>query len=278
MTIHTHQNIEERQSLINQNPELDKVIEEVKGELRIILMKRRSLIEKLGLAFEKVVTNKESICEEIKNCLKEELALAIVSQRTIEQTCRPEWKKKTRPKLENENFSFSYHKPKEKQREIILDNHGSSVRDIVEDSYSNSGPAVDSRQDVKGTKHPDNALQRLIRTIRELAYENKKIIGEKHEIQVKLGQALELLQKQREVNQSQPQSIFDAEFSVGFRPLQDHMAQIFKSTTKQEVWLTVKVDANKKKVVAFQVGRKLLPKNVTETEIEMNNGSPELQG
>jgi hypothetical protein len=39
-----------------------------------------------------VVVNKESICEEIKNCLKEELG--IISPRTIEQSCRPEWKKK----------------------------------------------------------------------------------------------------------------------------------------------------------------------------------------
>jgi hypothetical protein len=57
----------------NENPELDCIIEEVRGELRNILLKRRELIEKLGLAYEKVVANKESICEEIKTTLRDEI-------------------------------------------------------------------------------------------------------------------------------------------------------------------------------------------------------------
>lgn len=90
----------------NANSELESTIEEVRSELRSILIRRRELIEKLGLAFEKVITNKESICEEIKNCLKDEISSNIISSRTIEQYCRPEWKRKTKPsKLENENFS-----------------------------------------------------------------------------------------------------------------------------------------------------------------------------
>jgi hypothetical protein len=95
----------------NKNSELDSIIEEVRSELRSILIKREELILKLALAFEKVVANKESICEEIKNCLKEEIALQIISPRTIEQSCRPEWKKKTRPKHENEKISFFHPKP-----------------------------------------------------------------------------------------------------------------------------------------------------------------------
>jgi hypothetical protein len=35
---------------------------------------------------------------------------------------------------------------------------------------------------------------------------------------------------------------------------------------RQEVWFAVKIDAYKKKVVSAQVGRKLLPQNVTEPE------------
>jgi hypothetical protein len=260
----------------NENPELDRIIEEVCSELRNILLKRRELIEKLGFAFEKVVANKESICEEIKNCLKEEIASDIISSRTIEQSCRPEWKKKTRPKLENEKISFSHDKPEEeeeKKRKIIIDNHGSPVQDKAE---SDSSAEVDSRQDANGTAHQDNEL--LQRTIRELIYENKKIRQEKNEIQVKLGEALESLhvQKQREseqvkkdestYNRLEPhQSVFDAEFSVDYKPLQNHMAGIYKSPSRQEVWFTLKIDANKKKVASAQIGRKLLPQNVTET-------------
>ena len=95
-------------------------------------MKKRKLIEKLGFAFEKVVANAESVCEEIKNCLKEEIEKGLISTRTIEQSCLSEWKKKTRPKQENEKISFSQSKPdkeEQKQRKIILDNHGNPVQD-----------------------------------------------------------------------------------------------------------------------------------------------------
>jgi hypothetical protein len=43
------------------------------------------------------------------------------------------------------------------------------------------------------------------------------------------------------------------------------MAQIYKSTERQEVWFTAKIDANKKKVVSAQIGRKLLSQNITES-------------
>ena len=64
-------------------------------ELKSMLMKKRKLIEKLGFVFEKVVANAESVCEEIKNCLKEEIEKGLISTRTIEQSCLSEWKKKT---------------------------------------------------------------------------------------------------------------------------------------------------------------------------------------
>jgi hypothetical protein len=43
------------------------------------------------------------------------------------------------------------------------------------------------------------------------------------------------------------------------------MAKIYKSTVRQEVWFIVKIDANKKKVASAQIGRKLLPQNITAT-------------
>jgi hypothetical protein len=87
--------------------ELDTIIQEVKSEFKAMLIKRRQLVKKLGYAFEKEVVNPESICEEIKNCLKEEIAEKIISSRAIEQYCLDKWKKKTKPRLENERISFS---------------------------------------------------------------------------------------------------------------------------------------------------------------------------
>jgi hypothetical protein len=155
--------------------DLDSIINEVRSELRSILIKRRELIRKLGFAFEKVVSNKENVSEEIKNCLKEEIALGIISTRTIEQHCRSEWKKKTRPKHENEKVSFSQTKPEEeeqRQREIIIDNHGNPMQ---ESQYSDSSQKVDFRQDEKEITYQNNELlDRLHRTVKELIFENKE--------------------------------------------------------------------------------------------------------
>jgi hypothetical protein len=262
----------------NKNSELDKIIEEVRIELRSILIKRQELILKLGLAFEKVVVNKDSTCEEIKNCLKEEIALGIISPRTIEQSCPPEWKKKTKPKLENEKFSFSHPKPEQKQRKIVMDIHGKPVQE-AESNNDDSNPEFDIRQDAKAIAQQDNELlQRQQSIIRELINENRRLKQEKDEVQVKLGETIESLhiQKQREAEllrkiessanrAEQYQNVIEIEFPVDYRPLQNHMAEIYKSPTRQEVWFAVKIDVNKKKVVSVQLGRKLLPQNVAET-------------
>jgi hypothetical protein len=259
--------------------ELDIIIEEVRRELKTILIKRRQLIERLGLAFERVVSNPESICEEIKTCLKEEIATGLVSGRTIEQSCRSEWKRKTRPKLENEKFSFSRRKPEQKQRKIIIDNLGNPMQDKTENNYCDSNPQVDFQQDAKETTQQDNELlQRHLSIIRELINENRGLKQERGEIQVKLGEALESLhiQKKREIEllrklestasiSEQNLNVIETEFPVDYRSLQNHMAQIFKSAGRQEVWFTVKIDVNKQKVVSVQIGRKLLPQNLMET-------------
>lgn len=251
----------------NENSELDRIIEEVRSELRIILLKRRQLIEKLGFALEKVVADKESICEEIKNCLKEEIAQEIISPRTIEQSCRPDWKKKTRPRQENEKISFSRGKSKvveQEQRKILLDNHGNPVQYKAENNYSDLNPEVDPRQDVRvAADLQDDLLHRLNGIIRELIYENKEIRQEKDKIQVQLREALESLRVQQQRHE-QYQNVFDTEFSMDYKLVQNHMAKIYKSTDRQEVWFTVKIDANKGKVVSAQIGKKLLPQNVTE--------------
>jgi hypothetical protein len=48
------------------------------------LIKRKELVLKLGNAFEKVIANPESVCEEIKNALRDEIAEKAISSRNIE--------------------------------------------------------------------------------------------------------------------------------------------------------------------------------------------------
>jgi hypothetical protein len=191
--------------------------------------------------------------------------LEIISPRSIEQSCRPEWKRKTRPKLENERISFSHHKSEQKQRKIIVDNHGNPVQEKAENDYSDSSPEVDLIQDVKGTAQHDNELlKRQHSIIRELVNENKKL---RQEMDVQKQREIDLLRKlENHANSSdQYQNVIDVEFPLEYRPLQNHTAQIFKSPTRQEVWFTLKIDVDKQKVVSVQIGRKLLSQNIMET-------------
>lgn len=88
--------------------ELDSVISSVKKEfcnIKTALTKRKDHVIQLGNAFEKVVSDPESICEEIKNVLHDEIREKLISSRDIERYCPDKWKKKTKPK--NDKLSFS---------------------------------------------------------------------------------------------------------------------------------------------------------------------------
>jgi K+/H+ antiporter YhaU regulatory subunit KhtT len=104
--------------------EADRVIAQVKQELRSLFVKSNEQIKKVGNVLKKVVKKEESICEEIKIALKEEIAEGVISTRTIELHCPPEWKRKTKPKQrENEKISFS----KPQQQQITVTQEGKSV-------------------------------------------------------------------------------------------------------------------------------------------------------
>ena len=105
--------------------DLDTIIEEVKQEFRNLLIKRKDLITRLGNAFESVyASTPESVCEEIKNCLREEIADRIISARDIERYCPDKWKKKTKPK--NDNLSFSKQVEDKPQQQIAVTQEGKS--------------------------------------------------------------------------------------------------------------------------------------------------------
>jgi hypothetical protein len=107
------------------NSDLDTIIEQVKQEFRNLLIKRRELITRLGNAFESAVSNPESVCEEIKNSLQEEITDKIISARDIERYCPDKWKKKTKPK--NDKLSFSEPIRRKSQAEIALTTDGKSA-------------------------------------------------------------------------------------------------------------------------------------------------------
>ena len=120
----------------NNRSELDLVIGQVKQELRSLFAWSEEQIKKIGSAIKKVVKKEESICEEIKVALKEEIAEGVISTRTIESL--PEWKRKTKPKQrENEKISFSKQaEEKPQQQQIAATQEGKSV--IINETSSNT--------------------------------------------------------------------------------------------------------------------------------------------
>ncbi len=110
---------------------LDEIIQQVKQEFKRFLVKRRELILSLGNAFERVVADPESICEEIKNVLQDEISEKVISSRNIEMYCPSKWKRKTKPK--NESSSFSTNAERENKL-IAIDAQGNQIRsdDVVD--------------------------------------------------------------------------------------------------------------------------------------------------
>ena len=140
--------------MIKTDSEVDLVIVQVKQELRSLFVKSEDQIKKVGNALKKVVKKEEGICEEIKIALKEEIAEGVISTRTIELHCPPEWKRKTKPK--NEKISFSKQAEEKPQQQIATMQGGKSV--IINETSSNTESADGVNQPHDEAKHNEAQL------------------------------------------------------------------------------------------------------------------------
>jgi hypothetical protein len=126
----------------NDNSDLDAVIREVKEELKIIFFRRKDLITKLGEAFKHTVSDEESICEEIKNALRDEIRDGHISERDIERYCPDEWKQKTKPKKpKNDKLSFLRYEQEAIPQMLVGANGNSPIEPVeipVSDSNNNN--------------------------------------------------------------------------------------------------------------------------------------------
>ena len=114
------------------------ILGEVKQELRKIFAKRKDLIIRLGNEFQKLVSDQESICEEIKNVLYEEIVKGVISTRDIERYCPDEWKKKTKPRSKAKNDNLSFSEKQESQQtipQLLVGINGSSTINNEECPY-----------------------------------------------------------------------------------------------------------------------------------------------
>jgi hypothetical protein len=264
------------------NSDLDTVITYVKQEFKNILAKRKDLIIKLGQAFERTVSDTESICEEIKNALGEETAQRLISIRDIERYCPDKWKKKTRPKKEERNDNLSFSRQEQQDiRPILVDTRGNTVVEPASDSNNSSAVNTEgcANEEVKYTEnfHADNELEDVIRKsnslistdqqlseqskIRELgteigklrqdleskSKENSALQTQVKDLELKLKSALD-----NGFNQNSEDRFFKVQFQVPSEDLRRHMDS--SRGIIDSVPITAKVDLVTKSIAGIVIG------------------------
>jgi hypothetical protein len=248
---------------LNNSSSIDEVIQQVKQQFKSFLVKRRELVLKLGNAFEKVVANPESICEEIKNVLQDEIAEKVISSRNIEMYCLSKWKKKTKPK--NERISFSNKQRKEKEP-IAIDNNGSPVENCT--SPSEYVDDDDDDDDDNGKLQISNHCERC--EILEKKCETLQVKVDDYEDALKKASPImsadqittnndksnslnsNLLYEKSHTGTSESHSnqVLDFEASVPWITMQRHLNFVCKSGKPLVVWFNGKIDRTTGDVIA----------------------------
>jgi|SRR5215211_72740 len=86
---------EAKQQLSEFEKEIEEEIEQARLELTsVVLEKQKNVLLRMGQALEKIRKDdrRDGICEELKHRLRDEIARGLISTRTIEAYCKPEWK------------------------------------------------------------------------------------------------------------------------------------------------------------------------------------------
>ena len=222
--------------------EVDAVIEDVKRELRSLVVKTDEQIKKVGNVLKKIVKREESICEEIKNALKEEIAEGVISTRTIELYCPPEWKRKTKPKQrENEKISFSEQLKEKPQQQMVATNQGKSV------TYGEPGRCTEKSQVDEPPLVGIQESQQIEPT--ESKCPNCSELEDALYKATTLSTADTLLSTKNTTSE-----ILKLEYSLPYQSVQQYMAAEYKEG-KSKVWFSVEIDVKSKKVASARTGR-----------------------
>ena len=266
---------EYNEAIDNDNSDLQTVIEEVKNEFRAMLCKRKDLIIKLGEAFERKVSNSESVCEEIKNALHEEIAQKIVSTRDIERYCLDKWKRKTGPRKEQSDKMSISEEERGDKPELLVHADGSTVTESAEDvtsSNSNNGDDVNERYNV-GTRCIEGPSDIQLNEANEKSSsftssgpqlpeqdEIKEFARLKQDLASKSDENLILqsqladLKSKLESSTSSDDRFIDVTFQVSFEDLRRHMNSSYKKNIGvAEVVFIAKVDLAKRDLTEIQI-------------------------
>lgn len=266
----------------NYNSDLEEVIRQVKEELKTIFFKRKDLILKLGKAFKNIVSEYESICEEIKNVLRDEIRDGHISERDIERYCPEEWKKKTKAKKpKNDKLSISQQE-EEAIPQLLVDADGSSVVEpaAIPVSDSNNSDAIDSEGsakertnstgefsagndledvDLQQSLSEQNKVAELETKMKEIESEPECKPNENNQLQSQV-EELKSRSEMRATNLEQEDRFFDTETELSFEALCESMEILLsKNNHIKSIFLIATVD--------------LATKSLTDIRIRNENGT-----
>lgn len=264
----------------NYNSDLDEVIRQVKDEFKSFLTKRRELIIKLGQAFERTVSNTESICEEIKNVLGEEIAQRLISIRDIERYCLDKWKRKTRPKKERIDKMSISEVERQDIPELLVRADGSTVTERADVTNSNpdndniinnerynigtrcidDGSSDIQLNDANGrsssltSSSPQLLEQDEIKEFETKIARLQQDLASKSDENLKLQSQVGDLKSKLELGASGDRFI-DVQFQVPFEDLRAHMSSSFsRNNAISKVSFSAKVDVVNRKLTDIQIG------------------------
>jgi hypothetical protein len=240
---------------------LDAKIKETKQAIRNDhqqwLTKRKDHIMSLGNVFVTFVSNPESVCEEIKNCLHEEIADKLISARDIERYCPDKWKKKTKPK--NDKLSFSKQVEKKAQQQIAATQEGRIV--IINEPPSGTDTP-------EGVNHLyDESKQNEFAEPKQESTATPSFNDEIKPSPIKeTGAAAANNSDKADLKAANK---FLNELTLPSRELHQYVASQRKKG-KKEVWLTIETNPSTGEIVYFKTGRisELLGKNSLEVKYD----------
>lgn len=244
--------------------EVDAVIDDVKLKLRSLFGKSKEQIRKVGNAFKRSGFKEESICELIKNALKEEITEGLISSRSIELHCPPEWKRRTKPKNEratnvdqkNEKSSFSRPVGEKPKPALGVTNTGESVpmnetsnntETYPKESDGVNKPHDQSKQNGTGTDDKNEEGRSNADSPIEESMVTHSLNGEKA-----------LASKQPEDSgKDRKKEVFDSHIPIPFEDLRKDMEAVFQITEGVgNVWFHVILDVCTAKVTLDFCGNK----------------------
>jgi hypothetical protein len=241
--------------------ELEDKIRDVKNHFKKFLICRKKLVLILGYAFEKSLSRKDDVCEEIKNLLSEEIASNLISTRVIERYCLDGWKKRTKPNRprENDNLSFSNITANVASLNQAM---GQSIA-FDDESLNSNGGQPDSPQGNAGKvkQRSFDKNNSTIHSFSECKIKDSRITELSTEVAGKTTLATNLQQeimsltaqlKARASLTEDKNKIVTLSYPFPFEDLRLQVQQIFRKTGGTgNVWLNEKLDMKTMKIIEF---------------------------